>query len=146
MWRRFYLKPFEAFVGLFVIINGVLTLTPWGTGSAVKDNLWNLLGVPGIAIPVFEIVAGLAKLIGIAWNKANIEAAGLIMVATIFFIRAIVLISDGDISPGDINSEVIALGIIISNIVRLTQITSGKHIVIADRRVLTSLELGGKAV
>lgn len=135
MWKRFYLKPFEAFVGLFVIVNGILTLTPWGTGSAVKDNLWNLLGYGGIIIPIFQIVAGFAKVIGIAINRSNIEAFGLILVTSMFAIRAITLVSDGNISPGDVNSEVIAIGIVVSNLIRLTQVTNSHKYVVTEEGI-----------
>lgn len=132
MWKRFYLKPFEAFVGLFVIVNGALTLMPGGTGSAVKDNLWNLLGFGGMLVPMAQIAAGVLKIIGIAINKSNLEAAGLVMVTSIFAIRAITLVSDGVVTAADVNNEVIAIGIIVSNIIRLSQVLNGHRYLVAE--------------
>ncbi len=132
--KRFYLKPFEAFIGLFVIVNGILTLMPGGTGSSVKENLWNLLGVGGMILPYFQIAAGSFKIVGIAIGKSNIEAAGLVMVTCMFIIRAIMLVADGDISAADINNEVIAMGIIVSNVIRFIQIINGKKYMLAEIR------------
>jgi hypothetical protein len=98
----------------------------------VKENLWALLGFGGLVIPFTQIFAGLAKIIGIAIGKSNIEAAGLIMVASLFCIRGVMLLIDGDISAADINNEVIAIGIIVSNLIRLTQIICGKKYLIAQ--------------
>ena len=136
MWKRFYLKPFEAFVGLYVIVNGVLTIAPWGTGSSVKDNLWNILGVSGILIPIFQMVAGALKILGLAINKSNIEAAGLIMVTSMFMIRAITLLADGDVTPGDINAEVICMGIVVSNLIRLSQVLNGHKYIVTELEVM----------
>jgi hypothetical protein len=132
MWKRLYLKPFEAFVGLFVIVNGLLTISPIGTGSSVKDNLWNLLGYTGIVVPIFQIVAGIAKIIGLAFSKSNLECSGLIMVTTIFFIRAISLSMDAQITSADINSLTICVGIIVSNTIRILQITNSHKYVITE--------------
>jgi hypothetical protein len=136
MWKRFYFKPFEGFIGLFVIVNGWLTLFPVAEGgSAVKDNLWNLMGYGGIAIPIFQIVAGLLKVVGIAINKANLEAAGLILVTAMFGIRAISLVSDGDVTNSDINNLVIAVGIMASNIIRITQVSNNHGFIITERKI-----------
>jgi hypothetical protein len=137
MWRRFWFKPFEAFVGIFVIINGLLTMFPIAEGgSAVKDNLWNLLGYTGIAIPFFQLLAGTLKIVGIALSKANLEASGLIMVGSIFLIRGLSLVTDGDITNSDINNVVIAVGIVICNIIRLSQVTNN-HKYIVNEQILT---------
>ena len=97
----------------------------------MKENLWALLGFGGMLIPIAQIFAGFAKIIGIALAKSNIEAAGLIMVASLFSIRAVMLIIDGDIGAADINNEVIATGIIVSNVIRLMQIVNGRKFLLA---------------
>jgi hypothetical protein len=136
MWKRFYFKPFEAFIGLFVIVNGWLTLFPMAEGgSVVKDNLWNLMGYGGIAIPIFQIVAGVLKITGIALNRANIEAAGLILVTAMFFIRAIGLVADGEVSNSDLNNLVIAFGIIVSNIIRISQVSNHHGYIVTETRI-----------
>ncbi len=133
MWKRFYFKPFEAFVGIFVIINGLLTIHPIAEGgSIVKDNLWNLMGYTGIAIPIFQVFAGLLKTIGIAINKSNIEAAGLIMVGSIFLIRMIGLVADGDITNSDVNNLTIAVGVVVCNIIRLSQVLNHHKYVVTE--------------
>lgn len=143
MWRRFYVKPFEAGVGVYVIINGVLTMF---SNSIVRDELWNLLGVAGFLIPVFQILAGSAKLVGMAINKANWEAAGLIMVAAMFFIRALLwgagLFTNGPETLAEINSLTVALLIVAANIVRLTQIFNGYVTVYAQK--VEDLTNGGR--
>lgn len=101
-------------------------------GSIVKDNLWNLVGVGGIAFPIFQILAGLSKIVGIARNKSNIEAFGLIMVASLFMIRAITLVTDGDVTLSDINNVTIAIGIIVSNLVRLSQLLNGHKYLVTE--------------
>ncbi len=129
MWRRFYLKPFEAFVGIFVIVNGILTMFP---GSVVRDNLWNLIGIVGPAVPIFQIIAGTFKIAGIALNKSNIEASGLIMVSSLFLIRALALGADGDITLSDMNNITIAIGIITSNLIRLSQLLNGHKYLVTE--------------
>ena len=137
MWMRFYLKPFEAFVGVFVIVNGILTLFP---GSVVGTNLWNLLGSVGIVIPVLQIIAGAMKITGIALNRSNIEASGLIIVSCLFAVRAITLCLDGDITLADINNVTIAVGIIVSNFVRLTQVLNGHKYIVAEIKATAEVE------
>lgn len=136
MWKRFYLKPFEAFVGVFVIVNGLLTLFPVAEGgSVVKDNLWNIMGVPGLIIPWFQIAAGALKITGIAIQKSNLEAAGLIMVTAMFMIRGIGLTADGVITNSDINNIVIATGIVVSNIVRLSQVLNNHRYIVTEENI-----------
>lgn len=129
MWKRLLAIPYESCIGIFVIINGVLTLFP----SAVKESLWNLVGYPGLVVPFMQIAAGGIKLTGIAKNKSNIEACGLIMVMSMFLIRAISLLADGNITLSDINSCSIAVLIAISNTVRLIQIVKNKPTIFVNK-------------
>jgi hypothetical protein len=119
MWKRLYVKTFESGVGVYVIANAILTFFP---GSSVREGLFVLVGYPGAAVPVFQIFAGLLKLTGLIAGKANLEASGLVMVGSIFIIRAITLMTDGAITLSDINSVIIAVLIVICNSIRVIQI------------------------
>ena len=126
MWKRIYLSAFEASVGVFVIINGLLTLSP---DSAIKQSLWNIMGFSSVIIPWSQVIAGTMKLIGILYGKSNLEVAGLISVAAMFTIRAIGLVADGEVSLTDLNSLTICAGIIASNLIRIAQIITNVQIV-----------------
>ncbi len=117
--ERYLVRPFESAVGLFVIMNGILTFTP---ESVVRQNLENIIGYGSIAVPMVQILAGLLKIFGIGANMGNLEAAGLLTVASMFSIRIFMLVADGDITVQDINSITIALLIILCNTVRVGQI------------------------
>ncbi len=106
-------------MGLFVIVNGILTFSP---DSAVRENIENVIGYGSFVVPTAQILAGAIKLAGIGANKGNLEASGLIMVAMMFFIRIFMLCADGDISLQDINSITIAVLIIFCNIIRIRKI------------------------
>jgi len=106
-------------IGIYVIFNGIITFSP---DSVARNALWNIVGSSSIIIPIWQILSGLSKLVGVAINKANIEAFGLISVSSMFIIRAIALLSDNDITLQDINSVAICTLIVASNIIRLSQI------------------------
>ena len=112
-------RAFETGVGIFVIVNGILTFLPQ---SSVRQGLENVVGYGSVAVPVLQILSGSFKLFGIGANKGNVEAAGLIMVGSMFAVRIFMLCSDGIITAQDINSITIAVLIIACNIVRLSQI------------------------
>jgi len=112
-------RAFESGVGIFVIVNGILTFLPQ---SAVRQGLENIVGFGSFVVPALQILAGSLKLSGIASNMGNVEAAGLILVGSMFAVRIFMLCSDGIITAQDINSITIAILIIACNIIRLKQI------------------------
>jgi hypothetical protein len=118
-WARLYFKPFEVAIGVYVILNGIMTFSG---ESAAKESLWNIIGTPSVLIPIWQIISGIAKILGIAINKANLEVFGLISVASMFLIRAIALVADGDITLQDVNAVSISMLIIICNATRISQI------------------------
>ena len=116
---RLLARTVEAGVGVFVIVNGILTFSP---ESSVRANIENVIGYGSFVVPTAQILSGGLKLFGIAANKGNCEAAGLIMVAMMFFIRIFMLCADGEVSLQDWNSITIAVLIIFCNIIRLRKI------------------------
>lgn len=123
--RNYYLYPFEAGIGVFVILNALLTFFP---DSAVAVNLWNYVGPLYVLLVAVQAFAGVIKLIGLGFSKANLEAAGLIIVSGMFLIRALTLITDGDITLTDINSVFYSSIIIVCNLVRLNQILRNQKV------------------
>jgi hypothetical protein len=125
--KNFLVKPFEASVGIFVIMNAILTFFP---ESTVIQILTYQFGTAAFILPVFQIFAGLFKLVGIYLGKANIEAVGLIMVSTLFAARIATLLSDWDVDLVDINSITIGSLIITANSIKLHQLFKNMEIVV----------------
>lgn len=125
-WRRIYANPFETNVALFCILNAMLTFSP---KSAVLAGLWNLLGVTAPLLPTIQIIAGALVVIGISAALSNLEAAGLIMISSIFFVRGLILTTDGNVNLSDVNNVIIALLVIAASCKRINQIAKDQIII-----------------
>ena len=118
-FKVFSYMPFEGAVALYIIINAILTLN---IQSAVLQNLYSIVGWSALATPFLQMISGAMVIYGARQARANIEACGLIIASTIFLIRAIALLTDGEVTLTDINSTVISVLILVASIVRITHI------------------------
>jgi hypothetical protein len=125
-FRRIADRPYVTFIGIFVIVNGILTFFP---SSAVIQILNYHFGALSFIVPIFQILAGGLKVFGAGLGKGNLEVGGMLMVSALFLIRALALVSDGDVSLQDINSITIAFCLIMANMFRIRQV------LVADRAI-----------
>lgn len=116
------LFPFDTMVGFFFVYIGIFGLIYILLGKAVTSII--ALGYKTtIAINAGYLVAGLAMFFGIGLNKYNIQAFGLVTVATSLAIRAILTGWVVGISNPLIINIIVLNGILIlSCIVRLINI------------------------
>lgn len=115
----FYVIPFEAAFAIYAIMNAFFTLN---VESVVLQNLYSLVGLWAFIAPVLQMVGGTVIIMGIAKRMANIEAAGLCLVTSLFAIRSIALCLDGEVTLNDLNSLAISSLLILAGITRLNHI------------------------
>lgn len=115
----YYVIPFETAFGLFAVINGMLTLN---IDSSVLQNLYSLVGFGAFIFPISQIVAGMLILSGIGTQKGNIECGGIILAISMFAVRVVSLLTDGDITLTDLNSTAIFVLLLFAGLIRINHI------------------------
>lgn len=124
-FKNFLRYPFEAGVAFYTIINALLTFSP---ESAVLSNLWQLLGGYSLIAVCYQLFAATSVLYGLLSNRINVEIMGLVMLCSVFTIRAIALLTDMDVTISDLNSTALAVTLIGCSAVKiLTLIKSTWH-------------------
>ena len=125
-WKNWLVKPYETSVGLFIISNAILTFFP---NSAVIQLLEIHFGKLSVIFPISQMIAGLFKVAGIYFGRANWQAAGMLMINFLMGIRIVSHLADGEVTLYDINSIIICVLIIVTNSVLLKQIFQNKEVV-----------------
>ena len=118
LWKLLKVRPWDICCAIYIICNGILTIN---VNSIVYDKLYHLLGFTGMLAPVIQILAGLCVIIGGIKNKSNIESFGLIVASSLFLVRAIILVTDGDVTLSDINVVIISILITLASTLRINQ-------------------------
>lgn len=113
--------PFETGVAAYTIINALLTFSP---DSAVLSNLWQLIGGYSLIAVCYQLFAAVSILYGMVSKKLNVEIMGLIMLCSVFAIRAVALLTDQDITISDLNSSTLAGVLIVSSATRIYRLIS----------------------
>jgi hypothetical protein len=120
MLKRLICSPFQAGIGIYIILNALLTFNP---NSAVLMNLWQIIGGYSLAAVCFQILAGSFILAGMVTEKINIEAAGLVMACSTLSIRAFALLSDKEFTLSDINTTCLVALMIVASTTRIITMT-----------------------
>lgn len=115
----FYVIPFEVGFGIYLILNGLLTLS---AQSTVLSNLLIIMGTSAFILPVIQVLSGIFTIIGIGSRRANLEAGGLILSMAVLMIRAIAIFHDGPPHLDDMNALVIITLLIYAATTRLNHI------------------------
>ncbi len=133
---RYYFKPFETTIAVYVIFHAILSCF-WPTTPST-ESMWLILGALTPYVIYSQAVSGTLKLVGIALAKVNLEVAGLIMILATFLIRAISMIATAGLnSTINIQSFGICLVVIVGNSLKI-------HAVIRRWRVAYYQEPGGE--
>lgn len=119
-FKRQSVIPFEVVWGFYVMYAGaVLTLNYGVTISPLSIALGTTIAM------IFNIVffvSGAGIFFGVGWRKGNVEAFGVILLATSLLVRTIAAIWFFGITPMMVNGIVLNGGFIIASIVRLQTI------------------------
>lgn len=122
-FKRLYIIPFQAGFSVYIALNGIISSH---SDSAVFANLMNLFGWYASLLLGLQIFSGINMLVGAGLDNKNIESFGLVLASILFLLRAFVLVTDGDITPADINATLISIIISFAAIARLWMIYYAK--------------------
>lgn len=123
-------RPFEAMLGFICIYSGLAGIFNFGIVNNAFNELLNhdLL----LVLNSIYLISGLAMFFGLGFNKANIEALGIILLATTLIVRIIISIWLLGISPIVINGYVFNFAFIFACIVRLITIVDNNKVLIKN--------------
>ncbi len=114
--KCFIRYPFETGVAVYSICNALLTFSP---NSAVLSNLWQLIGGYSLIAVCYQIFSSVSILYGMACRRINVEIMGLIMLCSVFAIRAVALLADMDVTISDLNTTLLAIILIAASATRV---------------------------